>query len=489
MNPITMPVRELKTALAGLGKIISKRTTLPVLSHVRVGRSSDGRVGLAATDLDSAAIFALDEPAPGQPIHFLVPFEDLNNTVKSCGRDDTLIVEPVSKNQVAFKFPVGGQLIEHRCDTLPVEEFPPITEITGEPTPLNENLRRSIHNAMECASTDPARININGAYLDVAKAGGHYVVGTDGRHLFSSNSFELPLKDSVIIPSHRFLGWKEFNSDGDWTLRVKVLEKNDAPRFEIASKHWRFISRSYDGNYPNWRHVVPKSDAYHSTVEIDPVGEVTQIIGRLPDHDSANHGIGVEINNRRVALLARSAADQKPARVELADVRPTGPDVTIWLNRQYLIKALRFGLVRIDIIDPTSPLRFSNGGRQMIVMPIRPEAALHRPAPPPVAPAAAQQPAPPAAEPQQETKPMPEQNGKTHGAQRSTTPAAAPSEKTALEIALAQTEVVRGDFRNAIAGLNKLTESLRLAQREQKTNEKEISSVRQTLRSLQSVRI
>jgi len=61
--------------------------------------------------------------------------------------------------------------------------------------------------------------------------------------------------------------------------------------------------------------------------------------------------------------------------------------------------------------------------------------------------------------------------------------------KPALETALAQVEVVRGDFRNAIASLNKLADSLKQAQREQKTSEKEIQSVRQTLRSLQSVRI
>jgi hypothetical protein len=62
-------------------------------------------------------------------------------------------------------------------------------------------------------------------------------------------------------------------------------------------------------------------------------------------------------------------------------------------------------------------------------------------------------------------------------------------ERSALETALAQVDVVRGDYRNAIAGLNKLADALKAALREQKASEKEISSVRQTLRSLQSVRL
>jgi uncharacterized membrane protein YccC len=86
---------------------------------------------------------------------------------------------------------------------------------------------------------------------------------------------------------------------------------------------------------------------------------------------------------------------------------------------------------------------------------------------------------------------MPEHNGNTSGATRAadTTSTASSEEKSALETAIGQIEIVRANFRNAIASLNKLGDALKQAQREQKTSEKEIQSVRQTLRSLQSVRI
>jgi len=66
---------------------------------------------------------------------------------------------------------------------------------------------------------------------------------------------------------------------------------------------------------------------------------------------------------------------------------------------------------------------------------------------------------------------------------------AAADRDKALDTALAQIEIVRGDFRNAVAGLNKLGDLLKQVQRENKSTDKEIASVRQTLRSLQSVRI
>jgi len=357
------------------------------------------------------------------------------------------------------------------------DRFNVVTLTAMAEIPLDSNLRSAIHDAMGCASADPTRLILNGAYLDVSKPEGHYVVATDGQHLFSSNSFKLPLKDSLMIPSHRFLGWKEFNQDGDWTLRAAKPERNEATRFEIASQHWRLFARSLDGQYPKWRAVLPDSGSVKATVEIEP-GEADtalQMIARMPDHDPRHHAIGLEIAGNKLGLLAKSPGQDQWTRIELAGVKVKGSDVTTHLNRQFLAKALRFGLHRIEIIDAMSPLRFSHGGRQMIVMPVRPTAETKTSTP---VPTSASTPTPPPRAEQPE-KTMPENN----------TTASAPTEKPALETALAHIEVIRGEFRSAVAGLTRLSELLRQASREQKASEKEVQGVRQTLRSLQSVRL
>jgi len=484
MNPITLPVSELKPALAGLGKITARRPTLPVLGCVRVERTETGRIELAATDLDTSAVVQLDAPEQGEPAAFLVPYEDLNNVAKSCGREDALIITPVEGNQVAIRFPVGGKMIEHRCPSIPVDEYPDITDVRADPIPIDDHLRDAIHDAMGCASVDQTRAILNGACLDVSQPTGHYVVATDGHHLFSSNSFKLPLKNSIIIPSHRFLGWKEFNQDGDWTLRAAKPERNQPSRFEIATKHWRFIARSLEGHYPNWHAVVPDPGNVKTTVEIEFGSEedVIRTIARMPDHDAQHHAIGLEIGSRRLSLLSKSPGSEQWTRVELSAIKAVGPDVTIHLNRQFLTKALRFGLTHIEITDPLTPLLFSNGGRQMIVMPVRPAPASSTQTPRAQSAPGASTTTPPLQAEQPENT-MPENTNTTHGASRSTTAVTStqPAERPALETALAQIEVIRGEFRSAVAGLTKLGEL--------KTSEKEIQGVRQTLRSLQSVRI
>ena len=64
---IELPAAELKIALTGLGKVISKRTTLPVLEHLRVTRDKAGIVTLQATDLDATAVYQAEQPSPGEP--------------------------------------------------------------------------------------------------------------------------------------------------------------------------------------------------------------------------------------------------------------------------------------------------------------------------------------------------------------------------------------------------------------------------------------
>lgn len=157
MNPIAIPMTELKPALVGLGKVINKRSPSPVLGCVHIERTRTGSIELSATDLDVSVAVQLDSPTQGEPVAFLVPYEDLSNTAKSCGKHGTLFIAPPEKNRVAIKFPVGGQMIEHRCESLPVEEFSAIAPVHSEPVAIDAALQGAIQDAFGCASVDQTR--------------------------------------------------------------------------------------------------------------------------------------------------------------------------------------------------------------------------------------------------------------------------------------------------------------------------------------------
>lgn len=490
MKTISLPVSELKSALAGLGKVIPKRSTLTLFNFIRVRQSATGQLDLTTTDLDHTAIYSMRHRGSTEPTMLLVSIEDLSNVVKSCSTTDTITLEQSTTDAITIRFPVGGQSAEHHCVSAPAEKFTQEEEIKGDAVHVDSGLRDSILEALECASIDPTRTILNGAFIDVRNADAHYVVGTDGHHLFSSNSFTLPLKDSVLIPEHKFLGWKGFYQDGDWWLKVQPEQKDQPPRVELASDHWRFLSRSPEGNFPNWKAVVPSLPSFQTCISINPeaLDEVMQAVQRLPVPEEKHHTLGIQVENSRLILLGKSKPDTPWTKIHIAEAGTTGPEVTIFCNKRMLLKALRFGLNRIEIIDPISPLRFSRAGRQMILMPLR-MVVDGVPAPAPV------NTLPPPADQHQPTTPhMQTTNGQHPRAAANgsgTTQAASSKEETksSLEAALVQIESIKTGFREAINGLTKVGDHIRQAMREQKTSEKEVQNVRQTLRSLQSVRI
>jgi histone deacetylase complex regulatory component SIN3 len=148
---------------------------------------------------------------------------------------------------------------------------------------------------------------------------------------------------------------------------------------------------------------------------------------------------------------------------------------------------MEFGLTELGIEEPLSAMRFRKDGRQMIVMPVNVEHLKPTPTNAPVTPVAstasttpASEIKAPAAQPQPTTPttierkhPMPKGETATNG--------------TALSKAIQQVEVTKEALKEVVHGLNDVLDTLKLAQKEQKNVDREIDSVRSTIKSLQKV--
>ncbi|QIF02842.1 DNA polymerase III subunit beta [Roseimicrobium sp. ORNL1] len=498
MKPITLPAAELKPALTGLAKVINTRSTLPVLSNIKVERTSDGWIALTSTDLDRWVTVRLEHPAEGPPSTVMLPYDQLSQVVKSCGKGENIEVTSTEDTSI-IRFPLGDTLGESKVSFISPDEFPKTPKLKSESIPLPSGLRESLLEAMECASNDQTRYVLNGTFIDSMDPKANYIVATDGKHLYSANSFTLPLKDSVIIPIHKFLAWKEFNGDGEWQMRV------GDQHLQLSTRRWRFITKTIEGKYPDWRTPIPDPSTIKTSIALDPskLDTLIKLIQRMPCHDDTYHTLGLEWKEGHLMLMGKDKPQDEWLRVPVPDVKGEGPDMTLYLNRIYLIKGLGFGMHVISLIDPQSPIRLHSGGKQLIVMPVRDNAG---PPPEPTAPqppvdatppnpnsppTTAAQPTPP---PPMQTPPRShEQHPPAAAANGSTTSVAANTNKqetkSGLETALVHLESIKTSYREACIGLSKLGDSLRAAMREQRASEKEIQGVRQTLRSLQGVRI
>lgn len=157
MNSIALPIPELKTALIGLGKVINKTATLPVLADIRIDLDTSG-VTLTGTDLDTTVSFRLEQSAQGDPVSLLIPLHDLGRIVRTCRHEDLLTFTPVSPAAVSVRYPIGSSFVEQMIESHSVDEFPPIRRIEGEACTIDECVRTAFLEALQCCSTDETRL-------------------------------------------------------------------------------------------------------------------------------------------------------------------------------------------------------------------------------------------------------------------------------------------------------------------------------------------
>ena len=474
---ISISVSDLKPALTGLAKVVSNKATLECLRCVRVDATPE-RTTLLGTDLEMFARVALPEAKCDTSASFLLPLERLQSMAKRFNARTVLNIEP---GRIFCDLGTGRVSEDFEC--LKLEEFPEEWAVATQPVPMPETFARRFTETMGCSSTDATRYVLNGIQLDVSgpEDAGHYLVGTDGRHLFSANSFTLPVPESVIIPNHKLLLWRGL-ADLPWALAGEKKPNNTLVR--ITAGDWTLTLKTIEGNYPNWRQVVPHFRQHRTTVALPDDHGFSNLVVGLPGGELKDRPVDLVVENGVVTVKDTSGTSS----IQLEGAKTKGPDIKIRLNRDYLVKAFDYGLNNIGLIDPMSALQFTREGRQMVVMPLR--VADTQPAE-----KTTNQPAP--SEPQPERKPMPAINGHTNGAAtphlngapRSTTPVIPAAEKPAIEAAIEKLDGFKTVFREALVGVTELSTLLRQAVRDQKAGEKEVQSVRQTLRSLQSVRI
>lgn len=473
---IELTVPAWKLALQGLGKIINKRASLPVLSAIRVEREAN-RLSLQVTDLDRFLTHRSD--SPGSDTRILVPFEPLQQAVKDADRDSIVRVTHRDGSEVVIESVVAGQQVSQRHTTPALKEWPTMPRITVDSDPVDEKFQVALRQALDCSSRDDSRHILRGACLDTTSKG-DYVVGTDGRHLFAANSFRFPHRLPVIIPAHKFLTWKGFAEDGGWRLGIQTgKDPEEIANIVLQSPRWTCVTRPIEGSYPNWRQVVPQGNA-QTTIHLadESIVWFKSTLPKLPVADPYTKSLLFTAIGQQLHIRCNAADGGVDLAVPGAEV--VGSDVAIALNRDMVLKALKFGFTTLAINEPLDPVKFTAPGRQMIIMPVRQTSSARTAT---SSRTAATQ-LPPSnrinksnTQPSNERKPM------------SATPTQPQAAKAATQLPIGKVEELRNQLREINSGLGEVLRALKDAAKEQRTTEREVNTIRNRLRSLQSVEI
>ena len=521
MKEITLPVSELKQALPGLSKIVGRRSSLPVLQTIRIARDADGKVSIQASDLDSCATYSFKEAQSGPAVELLVPLEQLVKTAKGLKSEGTIGLVPDGKEKVKLRYSIGGNMVEQNVTTLPVAEFPPTPKVNQPSCSLEAGFGLAVRQALESCSDDPSRYILKGACLDVTDKNFHYVVGTNGRHLFSANSFSFDLKKSVVIPDSKFMEWTDFLDEEPASLSFEPGEeaqeaKGKQPAKEatagwvkLESGCWTFITKEIEGKYPNWKQVIPETNAKWTRVQLsdEAVRQLILVTPNLPGDSLANRTVRLSITADRVLIEGQGTEDEGWTSIPIQGVEVKGKPVTIALNREYVLRALKFGLNQFEVEDSLTAVVFSKGGKKMVIMPVNITGPVTT-TPAPQSTASAEVPSTTTATPPTSTTPPAANNEEAAGSPtqerkeesmaktaKTTTPETAEvqfnsnANSSAVTSLVDHVEQIKDALKGVIRDLSSIADAVKQAEKERKASDKEIDAIRSKLRQIQNVTI
>jgi DNA polymerase III subunit beta len=356
---------ELLDALSVVGKGMSARSTLPILSGILIS-ATGGEIQLQATDLE----VSVRRSCPA-----LVERE---GSVVVPGRLLTEIVRNLPEAAVTLE--TDGDTAHVHCQhssftvrTLNANDFPKFPEVVVDKTitlPANV-MSAAVRRVSKSVSRDETRATLTGI-LVVVEGVSLRMVSTDSYRLAMS---EVLLEESaaegveVVVPGKALDEVTRLASGSD---PVTIGLSDNQILFEFGQT--TFVTRRIEGNFPNYKQIIPKDSATYVEISGDELAAAVKRVSLMALHNSPIK-IAVNVADQTLSLSA-ATQDVGDASEDLM-VKTEGSDVGIAFNHSFLMDGLSSAgseLIRLEIKDAEKPGLIKSVGEEgflYVLMPVR----------------------------------------------------------------------------------------------------------------------
>ncbi|MBA3650467.1 MAG: DNA polymerase III subunit beta [Chthoniobacterales bacterium] len=337
---------KLLECLQQVQNVVSTRTTLPILSNVLL-QTNGSEVRLTTTDLDV-----------GVRGSFEATIEKEGATTLPARRLFTIIRELPSSE---IQFDVDGKNAASirsgqsffKILGLPEEEFPPLPKFDDSKvvTIRQKDLRDGLRKTSYAISTDETRYVLNGVLFSF-KDNKLTLVATDGRRLAMLDiDLEFPRSHEadIIVPTKAVTELQRLLTD-DGDVRVSLTSGQIA--FDLNNT--LLVSKLIEGNYPNYRQVIPGEMKERVTLERETFLNSLRRVSLLASDKSNSIKLNFTKNNIDITANTPEVGEAK----ESLAVAYKGREFSIAFNPEFLMAPLRNlteDEVFLDLIDEMSP--------------------------------------------------------------------------------------------------------------------------------------
>ena len=354
--------------------VVASRSTMPILSNVLI-EAEEEHISLTTTNLD-LGIRCRIKADISETGSITLPVRKLATIVKELPVNEVFL-ETNKSNQA--KITSGGSLF--KIMGIGSEEFPPLP--TFENRKVFELAQDEIVNMLKSVSyaqsTDENRYILNGVYFNFADEK-LTLVATDGRRL-GLTGLELEVSEenagSLILPAKTVAELERLMGKGE---KVNIAFNDRQAAFEIGLDeagdsglvdHLYLVSKIVEGNYPNYRQVIPKETEHRVKIERELMLECVHRAA-LVTSDKSN-SVKIKISKNLLEISGQST--EYGESHESMAIAYDGPEVQVAFNPQFLmepLKALTKDEVFFEFKDELSPGLFKTLDNFIcVIMPLR----------------------------------------------------------------------------------------------------------------------
>ena len=350
-------------ALGRVGNMTNNRAILPLLNNVLI-ECADGKIKLTTTDLELRMSTEIEAEII-EPGKTTAPAKKLNSLI-SCMSGAEVEIESDDLDHVKLKCGTG----KFTLLGLPAKDFPEGAESNADHiVSIKEKaIRKMISSINYAVSADDSRKVLTGVLMSL-KETNMTLVATDGKRMAIQEGSPESIEGGdidAIIPL-RAINEIRRVAESDEIMKIFIGEKQCVFKggdFELSSK-------LIEGNYPNYRQVVPTSFTREIEIPVDLLKSRIQTMSLLlPD---TNSFIILNFNENKLQVSASSSEVGEGS--DTIDINYADEAFEISFNPQFLIEPLintDVESVRFKVNDPINPVAMEAGeGFLYVIMPIR----------------------------------------------------------------------------------------------------------------------
>ncbi|HTW89100.1 MAG TPA: DNA polymerase III subunit beta [Candidatus Binataceae bacterium] len=319
--------------------IVERRNTVPILGHVMI-EAEGGSLNLSATDLEVGIRTALACRSNGGGT-ITLNARKIFEIVREAGGEDVNLKSlendwvELKCGRARFKMmgldPRSFPAMPHKGEPKAAAGKAVKAEISLGPAVLATMIDKTIF----AVSPDEARYNLTGVFIESPTAGSARMVATDGHRLamIEREVAGFSMQGGVIIPRKGLIELRRMldrSEDGDVNLQI------DNQIAYIKRGSTEVSMRLVEGEFPDYKGVIPKQSRYHIGVERDIL--MAAIKRAAIFSNERYHGVKFGVSEG--TLTVSSTSPEMGEASETIDIDFKGEEFSIGFNATYLIQVL-----------------------------------------------------------------------------------------------------------------------------------------------------